>query len=421
VAVIEAFSEVGLKQNVIQNEKGAEDDFLRVIYLLAITRSLFLYAIAYAAAPFISSFFNRPESADILRVGFLVIPIEGAVSPRLTLLEKELNYRKWAIITQGSAFAGITIAILSAHYFQNVWALVIGYITESTIRCLASQLVCPQKLSLRPNSYYCQEIFQFSRRMFGLPILMLLYSQTDTFVIGRILSLEVLGFYVLAKSLSEMPTVLITKIVHPVLLSAASKLNKNEEDLKHAFLSTIEVIMMFGMPVVGLMFILSKNILAVLYGSPFMVVALPFGILSLNTIIFINTTTIMTIFIALGRPDMQRTASLFRTIIYLLIIYPVTAILGLTGTAIAALCATLCCLSIQLIYLKKVLKVRLNEYAHAFLVGLKMSLIVILPGALLNSAFQDDRVVLFGGFFLCIICWIWGYDKLSIINTYSQR
>jgi PST family polysaccharide transporter/lipopolysaccharide exporter len=421
VAVIEAFSEVGLKQNVIQHEKGADDEFLRIIYLLAITRSLFLYAIAYTAAPFIGEFFNRPDSTDILRVGFLVIPIEGAVSPRLTLLEKELNYRKWAIITQGSAFVGITVAIVSAFHFQNVWALIIGYVTESSIRCVASQLICPQRLSLRISSYYLREVLKFSRRIFGLPILMLLYSQTDTFVIGRVLSMELLGFYALAKGLSEVPTMLIAKIVNPVLLAATSKLKKNEKDIKNVLLSAIEIIMTFGMPVVALMILLSKNILTILYGSPFAIVALPFGILSMNALVFICSSVAMTLFIAMGRPDLQRIAAFVRTALFLAIIYPATLTLGLPGAAMATLCTMLCCLSIQLIYLCKTLKMEFHEYAQAFLTGLKLSLIVILPGVFLNSVFQDDRVVLSVGIILCVICWIRGYGKLAFMKALTCR
>lgn len=421
VAVIEAFSEVGLKQNVIQHEKGADDDFLRIIYWLAITRSLFLYAIAYMSAPFIGEFFNRPESTEVLRVGFLVIPIEGAVSPRLTLLEKELNYRKWAMIVQGSAFTGITVAIASAFYFQNVWALVIGYVTESSIRCIASQVICPQRLSLRINMDYLREVLTFSRRIFGLPILMLLYAQADTFVIGRVLSMELLGFYALAKSLSEVPTMLIAKIVNPVLLSATARLKSSEEAVRGVLISVIEIIMTFGMPAVALMIVLSKNILTVLYGSPFAVVALPFGILSLNALAYIGSSVAMTLFIAMGRPDLQRIAAFVRTALFLALVYPATALFGLTGTATAALLAMLCCLSIQFLYLRKALRLKLREYARAFLHGLKLSLVVILPGVFLNPVFQDDRVVLTIGVFLCVMSWIRGYNKLALIKTLTGR
>ena len=421
VAIIEAFAEVGLKQNVIQHEKGADDEFLRIIYLLAISRSLFLYAIAFTAAPFIAEFFNRPESTDILRVGFLVIPIEGAVSPRLTLLEKELNYRKWAIITQGSAFVGITVAIASAFHFQNVWALIIGYVTESSTRCIASQLICPQRLSLSIDSFYLREVLKFSRRIFGLPVLMLLYAQADTFVIGRVLSLELLGFYALAKGLSEVPTMLIAKIVNPVLLSATSQLKKNEEDMKNVLLSAIEIIMTFGMPAVALMIVLSKSILTVLYGAPFAFVALPFGILSMNALVFICSSVAMTLFIAMGRPDLQRIAAFVRTALFLAIIYPATVTLGLPGAAAATLFTMVCCLSIQLIYLRRSLKMEFKEYAQAFLTGIKLSLIVILPGVFLGSIFQDDRVVLAVGILLCLLCWIRGYGKLAFMKALTSR
>jgi O-antigen/teichoic acid export membrane protein len=250
---------------------------------------------------------------------------------------------------------------------------------------------------------------------------MLLFSQTDTFVIGRVLSMELLGFYALAKGLSEVPTMLIAKIVNPVLLAATSKLKKNEKDIKNVLLSAIEIIMTFGMPVVALMILLSKNILTILYGSPFAIVALPFGILSMNALVFICSSVAMTLFIAMGRPDLQRIAAFVRTALFLAIIYPATLTLGLPGAAMATLCTMLCCLSIQLIYLCKTLKMEFHEYAQAFLTGLKLSLIVILPGVFLNSVFQDDRVVLSVGIILCVICWIRGYGKLAFMKALTCR
>jgi len=316
---------------------------------------------------------------------------------------------------------GITTAIVSAFHVQNVWALIIGYVTESSIRCIASQLICPQRLSLNIDSYYFREVLKFSRRIFGLPILMLLYAQADTFVIGRVLSMELLGFYALAKGLSEVPTMLIAKIVNPVLLSATAQLKKNEEDMKNVLISAIEIIMTFGMPVVALMIVLSKNILTVLYGSPFAIVALPFGVLSMNALVLICSSVAMTLFIAMGRPDLQRIAAFVRTALFLVIIYPATVILGLPGAAMATLCTMLCCLSIQLIYLRKALNLEFHEYARAFLTGMKLSLIVILPGVFLDSVFQDDRVVLSVGIILCAISWIRGYGKLAFMKALTSR
>ena len=51
----------------------------------------------------------------------------------------------------------------------------------------------------------------FSKRMFGLPILMMIFFQADIFVIGKVMSMGQLGIYSLARSLARCPILFCQK------------------------------------------------------------------------------------------------------------------------------------------------------------------------------------------------------------------
>ena len=187
VVVVEVFSEVGLKQSVIQNKRGAEESFLNIIWWISSLRGVILYIIGYFIAPFICDFYEKPELLLLIRVGFLSILFNGFLSPRVHVLEKEMRFKKWVILMQGSGVLGVLIAIVLAFYLQNVWALVFGYIAESFVRCALSYLFVPIKPQWNLNRVFLQDILTFSKRMFGLPILTMLFLQTDVFVIGKVL------------------------------------------------------------------------------------------------------------------------------------------------------------------------------------------------------------------------------------------
>ena len=88
VSAIEAMAEVGLTQSVIQHKDGADEQFLNLIWWMSLLRASALYVIAYIASPWIADFYARPDSVVLLRTGFLIILLNGLISPAVHALQK---------------------------------------------------------------------------------------------------------------------------------------------------------------------------------------------------------------------------------------------------------------------------------------------------------------------------------------------
>jgi lipopolysaccharide exporter len=417
VAMVEAFSEVGLRQSIIQNKRGSDDDFLNIIWWLSTIKGLAIYCLAYAAAPFIGEFFNRPESTMVLRVGFLVIPLNALVSPRITVLEKNIQFMKWAILMQGSAVAGVIITVVLAFHFQNVWALILGAVSESVFKCILSYIYCPIIPVLKFNTACLKDILSFSRGMYGLPIMMLLFAQTDVVIIGKVLSIELLGLYIVARGLSEVTVNFYGKIALPVLLPSYSMLRDNIDKLRKVLLDTTNIVATLAIPLFCFLILFSDILLSLLYGKAYGTVAVPFSCLCAYSFMYICSTIVMSAFIAIGKPAIQRTAAASRTVILLILIYPATRIYGLTGATAALLVAVIVSLVIQQYYLRKIMTISLAEYTRTWALGAKISLIVIIPGILfrLMMASQDAAVVT-SGLFLCMLAWLVGFINLPLVR-----
>ena len=185
VQAIEAFAEVGLKQSLISNKNGGEPSFLNITWFLSVARGVALYTVAFLVAPLIADFYNKPELLALLRVGFLVILLNGLISPRVYLLEKELRFKEWTILIQGSAIIGIVVTVVAAFIIKNVWALLAGFMFEAFLRSLLSFIFYPIKPNLHFDITHFREIVKYSRGMFGLPILMMIYLQSNIFVVGK--------------------------------------------------------------------------------------------------------------------------------------------------------------------------------------------------------------------------------------------
>jgi O-antigen/teichoic acid export membrane protein len=419
VAALEAFAEVGLRQSVIQNRRGAEESFLNITWWISSLRGIGLYAIAFLATPIICQFFNKPDAILELRVGFLVILLNGLISPRIHVLEKEMRFGNWVLLIQGAAFSGILVAIISAFFLRNVWALILGYLTGASLRTMLSFVCYPFKPSLKFDRESFREIMQFSRGMFGLPILMMLFAQTDVFVIGKVVSLELLGMYVLARAIAEMPVTVISKIVNPVILPAFSSMQGDRDKLRAVLLAVTRAASIFGMSLIASLILFSKPLLSFAYGPQYGRVAIPFSILCLYSFILMCAQVIMEMYLSIGKPDIHRIASLVRAAIFLLIIYPLTKNLGLIGASLSTLIGVCVSFSIQLIYVRKMLGIEILEYLKTWTQGIKLSVVVVMiPGLLFKIFFDKLGTASVGvGVLLGLIAWALGFKNLGLLRN----
>lgn len=420
VAVMEAFTEVGLRQVVIQHKEGSEARFTNIVWWLSSVRGVVLYIIGYLAAPFICDFYQKPEMLPLLRVGFLSILFNCLISPKVNVLQKELRFKGWVLLMQGSGVIGVVITLAIAFFIQNVWALVIGYVAEAFIKFSLSFIFYPIKPGLNFDRPFLHDIITFSKKMFGLPILMLLFVQTDIFVIGKVLSMSELGMYALAKSLAEIPNTFLAKAVLPVLLPALAKIQENEDKLKISILSLTKWAMALGLPLISFFVFFANPILSSVYGSKYVAVAIPFGLLSIYNLLMSCALLTMNVFIAIGKPDIQRLAAFARTSLFLIVIYPATLWGGLLGAASAVLLTALVMFSIQIIYLKRLLHITNMEYFGSWSEGMKLSLIVILPAILFNT-FMPLRPLtsLIIGVILCCVAWC--FVAIKILKLYRSK
>ena len=408
VAAAEAFAEVGLTQSIIQNKKGADEEFLNVIWWFSACRGITLYIIVFFAAPFIADFLNKPEATLILRIALIVILLRGLTSPNIFLLQKALMFKKWAILTQSASLLGIFAAITSAFYLRNVWALVLGYVAEAFLIFIFSYIFYPHIPKLQINLTHAKNIMSFSRKVFGLPILMVLYLQMDNFVIGKVLSLGILGLYSLVRDLADMPNKIFAKI-SPIFLPTFSLMQDDKENLKTTLLKLTEIVAFFVLPFFTFFIVFSRPVLSLIYSPEYSKVAIPFSIICGYVFLYILSILSMNVIFAMGNPDKYRTASLLRTIFFLIILYPATKYFGLIGASLSALFSMCLAIVIQIYYLKSLLNITMMEYIRCFVKGIKYSLIVLIPGIFFITfvSWQQLASVAIGAFF-CIIAWCFG-------------
>jgi lipopolysaccharide exporter len=379
-SVIDTMTDVGAREALIQNPRGEEDRYINAAWWLGLSRGLLVYAVIAASAPWIAKFYGNPELSPLLRVIFLSVLFGSALSPGLFRATKRLEFGRCAVIQNGGGICGVAVTVLLGFLMRNVWALALGYCAESVARCLLSYIVCPSHPRARWDREPLRDLLRFSRGMFGLSFLNLIFSRADVFVLAKLCSPGMLGLYTLTVYLVQTPTSFAMSLLGQTLLPSLARLQQNHERINRALLQVTSLIAVLGMPVLAFMFFCGRSVLTVVYGSRFSQVSDLLFVASCVAFINLLNGQITTVFYAEGRPQMHRLCVGLMAAVMVLSIYPCSRWLGLLGGQIACLLAVGTGYVLQIARLRELTGLNLLRYQKRFNLSALASAVVVAIG-----------------------------------------
>ena len=389
----EALIEVGVKQSIIQNKRGANAEYLNVAWWMQVARGLCLFVVASLLAPWIGSFYDTPELSKLLQVAFFAVVFRCLVSPRAYVLEKEFKFGRAAFLVQGSAILGAIITVGLALVMRNVWALVFGFVAEMAIMCVLSFILVPFRPRFRIDRESLSDLLHYARRMVGLPMLTAISLQSPVLVLGKVTSKSELGLYSLAYVLAYIPVDLYQRIVAPVLLPAFSKKQDDNRALCRGILQTAQWTALLAIPLVAFMVCSGSELLLIAWTAEYAAMAMVFAVLCLQILICSQSLGLGGIYLATGQHHLQRRFAVVRALLVIGLIYPAAVRFGPLGVAVVIILGHLVLFSLQIITVRRVINLDLGRYLRSYIPGLLVALPIILTFDLL-WVFGIDSLVL---------------------------
>lgn len=269
MATLETFSQTGFQTALIQNKKDIKS-YLDAAWTVLILRGFILFAILYLIAPYAATFFNASEAKPIIQVIGFAILLQAFTNIGVIYFQKELEFNKEFIYQFAGTLADFIVAVSAALILRNVWALVFGLLAGNGARLIASYLIHPYRPHLSSHLGKARELFSFGKWILANSIVLFITTQGDDIIVGKIFAAGSLGLYQIAYRLSNMPTTEITHVVSQVTFPAYSKLQDKLNQLKRAFLKTLELVTTFSFPIGAGIFILSPEFIELFLGSKWM-------------------------------------------------------------------------------------------------------------------------------------------------------
>jgi lipopolysaccharide exporter len=373
-SVLHTITDIGVKEGLIQHSRGEEDEYASAAWWLAFGRSLSLYVLFFSLAPLVGRIYGNSELVVLMRVATLSVIFDGIYSSRAYVALKKMKFSRWTMINSGGGICGVIVTIVLSFILRDVWALVIGSVSEAAFRCLFSYIFFPYLPSLRWHRQAIRDLLGFSKGLFGLSFLNLAFARTDVFVLGKMFSAADLGIYTMGIYLIQTPTAYIMNTLGQTFLPTFSQVRNDPERVNRILIKTTSMLALSGFPMFVFMCFSGRSILTVLLGARYGAATIPLIMSALVCVVNLMNAQITTVFYSKGLPQLHRNCVLLMSLMVIGLIYPMAKWLGIGGGQLACLIAVVAGYFYQVRRAVTVTGLDLSQYGRSLAVPFAISL-----------------------------------------------
>jgi O-antigen/teichoic acid export membrane protein len=215
---LELMSDVGVGQNIIFNKNAENPEFYNTAWTVQLLRSVILWVAFLAAAVPMAKFYQTPILLYVVPITAFGLVIAGLTSVGKTIAQKRLQIAKLSIFDTSTFFISSVVNVVWAWFTPTIWALVFGGLSGSAVVTIASYFLVPDvKPRLHISKKYFWEIIHFGKWIFLSSIVVYLSTYIDRLYLAKVISLELVGIYGIARSLSDLTGNFVLKLGNAVL------------------------------------------------------------------------------------------------------------------------------------------------------------------------------------------------------------
>ncbi|MCI1779356.1 MAG: MOP flippase family protein [Bacteroidales bacterium] len=327
------FADLGFASAIMHEKKLSNKDFSSLFWIQFFI-FLLLYILISLSSGIIASFYKTSELSYLVPIALVNLLFWSGGKLYDTVLQKDLLFKTIAVRNIISATISLIFALILALYGFEIYSLVLSTVLHTLIDNAWNFISGQKNYKL---IFYCNikkvfPLIKIGLYQTGTQIVDYVSSRLDILIIGKILGVDVLGLYNLAKELVLKIMILINTIVNKVSLPIFAHLQDEKDVLKEKFCQVINMLSFVNFPIAILLCICSKYIIDILYGAQYVDAAPAMSILSIWSLFVCVGNPEGNLSIAKGRTDISFVYTLLRLVITLPIVL-ISSTISLTAVA----------------------------------------------------------------------------------------
>jgi O-antigen/teichoic acid export membrane protein len=287
----------------------------------------------YVTAPLVARVMQMPGLTVGLRILCLPVLFEGTAVTANARLRRALRFGTLAVadVVGEAGFLTIALAVLWMGYPRLSLASALG--ARFAFHALVLWITAPYLPRELPRLEAARDFARFSTSVLGGRLLVILSSNADFLLVGRLLGSSALGLYSMAWDFLRFIPDRLSRVAGRVALPAFCQLQDDNPRLARAYSQFIGHLCRIVLPIVACASIAAPELVGLVYGKQWIPAALPLRILSPGLILLGLRAGIGAIYYTKDHPSFDIYLHGVRLILIVAVVSS-TASLGLTAVCI---------------------------------------------------------------------------------------
>jgi len=263
ISIANVIIDGGLNTALIQKKDSDNIDF-STIFFFSLFTSILLYIILFFLSPKISDFYHQPKLIPIIRVLSINLIFFSLNSIQRAYVSKNMLFKKLFYSGFISVIISGIIGIIMAYKGFGVWALVV----QSIISQLFITIVMWYTVKWRPQFVFSykrfKNLFDFGWKIFGTNLIIALFVNIRSLIIGKIFSPSILAFFDKGKQFPSLIMDNINTSIQTILFPVFSLEQNDTNKIKSMLRRSIKTSSFIVFPLMVGLFVISKPLVLIL-------------------------------------------------------------------------------------------------------------------------------------------------------------
>lgn len=349
LSFLEIISETGINVFLIQEKQIKK--YINTAWVISIARGIFIFLIILLLSKPLSIFFATPETLQLFKLISLLPLIKGFINPAILNYQKNLSFNKEVYLRSGLFIIGTAITLVTALLTSSTTSLVWGLIVAAIAETIFSLVFIKPLPKLKFEKKKANIIIHKGKWVTLAGIFNYLFHQGDDLIVSKFLGQTTLGLYQMAYKISTLPITEIADVFGRVSFPIYTKISKDRERLKKAFIKTLGMISVLVLPLSMIIFFFATQLVFFILGPKWLDIVPVLKILTIFGAIRAISGSSSSVLFALKKQKEVSNITLVSLIGMMASIFPLMNKFGIVGVGGAALVGSVMALPLIIYYI----------------------------------------------------------------------
>ena len=232
----------GFSNALIRKQDVTDEDY-STLFIFNLVVSIVMYALLFALAPWIASFFNNVQLIVLVRVTGLLLIIQALSIVQQTILSRRLDFKTKTKASFISALVSGIIGIIMAFMGYGVWSLVAQQLSRQALYSISLWVFNRWRPILRVSIRSLKYMWSFGWKLLVSGLLNNIWNELYQVVVGKFYNPATLGQYTRSRQYASIFSQNLTNIFQRVTFPVLSKIQDDKLHMVSAYRRIIKTSM----------------------------------------------------------------------------------------------------------------------------------------------------------------------------------